>query len=69
MNFKTLNKTYTEALEKKNLKYQVSHLERKGKDQVAFADILGNSEAIMNVIQLAKKVVNSIIPVLIILLY
>jgi DNA-binding NtrC family response regulator len=53
------------ALEKKNLKYQVSHLERKGKDQVAFADILGNSEAIMNVIQLAKKVVNSIIPVLI----
>ncbi len=53
------------AIEKKNLKYQVSHLARKGKDQVAFSDIIGQSEIMMNVIRLAKKINNSNIPVLI----
>ncbi len=51
------------AIEKKNLKYQVSHLVRKNKDQVAFSDVIGQSEAISNSIKLAKKAVNSTIPV------
>lgn len=53
------------AIEKKNLKYQVSHLARKGKDQVAFSDIIGQSELLMNCIRLAKKVTNSNIPILV----
>lgn len=51
------------AIEKKNLKYQVSHLVRKSKDQVAFSDVIGQSEAISNAIKLAKKAVNSTIPI------
>lgn len=53
------------AIEKKNLIYQVSHLARKGRDQVAFSDIIGQSEVISSVIRLAKKVMNSTITVLI----
>lgn len=53
------------AIEKKNLKYQVSHLARKGKDQVAFSDIIGQSESMLNAIRLAKKVTNSNIPILV----
>ena len=53
------------AIEKKNLKYQVSHLVRKGKDQVAFSDIIGHSDSISESIKLAKKAINSSIPVLI----
>ncbi len=53
------------AIEKKNLKYQVSHLVRKSKDQVAFSDIIGQSEGMTNAIKLAKKAINSTIPVLI----
>ena len=53
------------AIEKKNLKYQVSHLARKGKDQVAFSDIIGQSELMMNMMRLAKKVTNSNISILI----
>jgi DNA-binding NtrC family response regulator len=52
------------AIEKKNLKYQVSHLARKGKDQVAFSDIIGQSEIMMNMMRLAKKVTNSNISIL-----
>ncbi|MDA0902466.1 MAG: sigma-54 dependent transcriptional regulator, partial [Proteobacteria bacterium] len=52
------------AIEKRNLKYQVSNLERKDKDQVVFSDIIGNSEPIINAINLAKKVINSNIPVM-----
>jgi len=52
------------AIEKKNLKYQVSHLARKGKDQVAFSDIIGQSELMMNMMRLAKKVTNSNISIL-----
>jgi DNA-binding NtrC family response regulator len=53
------------AIEKKNLKYQVSHLVRKGKDQVAFSDIIGQSEILIQAIKLAKKAINSSIPILI----
>lgn len=53
------------AIEKKNLKYQVSHLARKGKDQVAFSDIIGQSELVLQMIRLAKKVANSNISVFI----
>jgi DNA-binding NtrC family response regulator len=53
------------AIEKKNLKYQVSHLARKGKDQVAFSDIIGQSEITMNMVRLAKKVTNSNISILV----
>ena len=53
------------AIEKKNLKYQVSHLARKGKDQVSFSDIIGQSEPISNAIKIARKAVNSNIPILI----
>jgi len=63
--FARVTASINNAIEKKNLKYQVSHLARKGKDQVAFSDIVGQSEAISNVIKLAKKAVNSTIPILI----
>lgn len=63
--FARVTASINNAIEKKNLKYQVSHLARKGKDQVAFSDIIGQSEPISGVIKLAKKVVNSMIPVLI----
>lgn len=53
------------AIEKKNLKYQVSNLTRKNKDQVSFSDIIGQSDPITEVIKLAKKVTNSSVPVLI----
>lgn len=63
--FARVTASINNAIEKKNLKYQVSHLARKGKDQVAFSDIIGQSEAISNDIKLAKKAVNSTIPILI----
>lgn len=63
--FARVTASINNAIEKKNLKYQVSHLARKGKDQVSFSDIIGQSEVISNVIKLAKKAVNSTIPILI----
>lgn len=63
--FARVTASISNAIEKKNLKYQVSHLVRKGKDQVAFSDIIGQSEAISNTIKLAKKAINSSIPILI----
>lgn len=63
--FARVTASINNAIEKKNLKYQVSHLARKGKDQVAFSDIIGQSESISNAIKLAKKAVNSTIPILI----
>jgi DNA-binding NtrC family response regulator len=53
------------AIEKKNLKYQVSHLVRKNKDQVSFSDIIGQSSAIEEMVKLSKKATSSNIPVLI----
>jgi len=62
--FARVTASINNAIEKKNLKYQVSHLARKTNDQVAFSDIIGQSEGISNVIKLAKKAVNSTIPIL-----
>ena len=63
--FARVTASINNAIDKRSLKYQVSHLVRKGKDQVVFSDIVGQSPAILNVIKLAKKVNNSTIPVLI----
>ncbi len=63
--FARVTASINNAIEKKNLKYQVSHLARKEKDQVAFSDIIGQSEAILSPIKLAKKAANSSIPILI----
>ena len=52
--FARLTASINNAIEKKNLKYQVSHLARKGKDQVAFSDLIGQSEPILNTIRLSK---------------
>lgn len=53
------------AVEKRNLKYQVYNLERRNRDQVIFSDIIGNDHALNEAISLAKKAANSIVPVLI----
>jgi DNA-binding NtrC family response regulator len=63
--FARVTASINNAIDKRSLKYQVSNLVRKGKDQVVFSDIVGQSVAILNVIKLAKKVTNSTIPVLI----
>lgn len=63
--FVRVTASITNAIEKKNLKYQVSHLVRKGKDQVAFSDVIGHSAKISESIKLAKKAINSSIPVFI----
>ena len=63
--FARVTASINNAVEKKNLKYQVSHLARKGKDQVAFSDILGQSAGISEVIKVSKKAINSSIPILI----
>jgi DNA-binding NtrC family response regulator len=63
--FARVTASINNAIEKKNLKYQVSHLARKNKDKVAFSDVIGQSEALINSINLAKKAVNSTIPILI----
>ena len=60
-----INASVNNAIEKKNLKYQVSNLARKNRNQVSFSDITGQSEQILNCIKLAKKVVNSNSPILI----
>ncbi len=62
--FVRVSASINNAIEKKNLKYQVSHLARKGRDQVAFSDVIGQSEQISNSIKLAKKAINSTIPIL-----
>lgn len=62
--FARLNASITNAIEKRNLRYQVSNLERKDKNQVSFSDIFGQSEPILNALKLAKKAVNSSIPIL-----
>ena len=53
------------AIAKRNLKYQISSLERKDKDCVVFSDIIGKSKQISDAINLSKKVINSTVPVLI----
>lgn len=63
--FARVSASISNAIEKKNLKYQVSHLARKGKDQVTFSDIVGASDSITKAIGLSKKAANSNIPILI----
>ena len=63
--FARVTASINNAIEKKNLKYQVSHLARKERDQVAFSDIIGQSNSILTSINLAKKAANSSIPILI----
>lgn len=53
------------AIAKRNLKYQISNLERKDKDCVVFSDIIGKSKQITDAINLSKKIINSTVPVLI----
>ncbi len=63
--FARVTASINNAIEKKNLKYQVSHLARKEKDQVAFSDIIGQGESILSAVNLSKKAANSSIPILI----
>ncbi|MBU6141148.1 MAG: sigma-54 dependent transcriptional regulator [Proteobacteria bacterium] len=63
--FARISASINNAIEKKNLKYQVSNLARKERDQVMFSDIIGRSEALSRVVEMGKKVANSSIPVLI----
>lgn len=63
--FARLTASINNAIDKKNLKYQVSNLVRKDQNQVAFYDIIGQSEALISVIDLAKRAVNLSIPLLI----
>ncbi len=63
--FARITASINNAIEKKNLKYQVSHLARKERDRVIFSDISGKGEAISKAIEAAKKVANSNVPVLI----
>jgi DNA-binding NtrC family response regulator len=53
------------AIEKKNLKQQVYNLERKNSHQVSFSDLVGTSQIFIEAINLAKRVSNSNVPVLI----
>lgn len=60
-----LTASLNNAIDKKNLKYQLSNLARKNQNQVAFSDIIGQSESMASVIDLAKKSTNVSIPILI----
>jgi DNA-binding NtrC family response regulator len=53
------------AIEKKNLKQQVYNLERKNSHQVSFSDLVGTSKIFIDTVNLAKRVSNSNVPVLI----
>lgn len=53
------------ACEKRTLKTQVYHLERKTKNQMVFSDIVGGSPELVLAVNLAKKVATSTVPVLI----
>jgi DNA-binding NtrC family response regulator len=53
------------AIEKQNLKQQVYNLERKNSHQVSFSDLVGTSPIFIETVNLAKRVSNSNVPVLI----
>ncbi len=63
--YECLTASIKNAIDKKNLKYQVSNLVRKDQNQVAFSDIIGQSKPMVSVIDLAKRAVNISIPILI----
>ncbi len=62
--FARITASISNAIDKKNLKYKISLQDRKEKDQLSFSDIVGQSDALLNSIKLAKKVINSNISVL-----
>ena len=53
------------SIEKKNLKHQVCNLEYKNSYRVSFSDLIGDSEDFIEMINIAKKAINSNVPVLI----
>jgi DNA-binding NtrC family response regulator len=53
------------AIEKRNLRQQVSSLERKTSHQVSFSDLIGSGPSFIYAVNLAQKASNSNIPVLI----
>ena len=63
--FARLTASINNAIDKSNLKYQVSNLVRKDQNQVAFYDIIGQSDILNKVIDLAKRAVNLSVPLLI----
>lgn len=63
--FARVTASINNAIDKRSLKYQVSHLVRKSKDQVVFSDVIGESAAMSAAIALAKKATNSAVPILI----
>jgi DNA-binding NtrC family response regulator len=63
--FARLTASIKNAIDKKNLKYQVSNLVRKDQNQVAFSDIIAQSDEMTSVIGYAKKAVGIAIPILI----
>jgi DNA-binding NtrC family response regulator len=63
--FTRVTASVNNAIEKKNLRYQLNHLFRKGQNQNSFSDIIGQSKKILEMISIAKKIVNSKILVLI----
>jgi DNA-binding NtrC family response regulator len=63
--FDRINASIINALEKKNLKHQISNLKRQDQGQITFADILTNNQTMINVIKSAKRVANLFVSVLI----
>jgi len=53
------------AVEKRNLKYQISFSERTDGGHVVFSDLIGSSPVFVSAINSARKVSNSTVPVLI----
>ena len=63
--YSRISTSVNNAIEKKNLRNQVSNLFRKSRDKVSFFDIIGKSPSIISAITLAKRAVNLAVPLLI----
>lgn len=59
INFKKLNVSIKNALEKRNLSNRLGFLEAKVKGDVEFSSIIGNESALLKVISMAKQVAGS----------
>lgn len=64
--FARLTASIKNAIDKKNLKYQVSNLARKDQNQVVFSDIICRSNLMLSVINYTKKAISISIPILIV---
>lgn len=62
--FLRITASINNAIDRKNLQYQISHLVRKGKDQVLFSDLAWKSVVFTKTIAAAKQIFNSTIPIL-----